>query len=184
MNWTLVSLEATVPQPWRNGGGLTRELLVWPGGEVWKARLSVADVNASGPFSRFDRIERWFAVLEGAGVELRIGGGRQQLTTDSAPLRFSGEAPVDCTLVDGPTRDFNLMAAPGCGSLRRVNGQLAVAVEGEALLGLYTHANPARLNILETAIEVPAYHLAWCHRTWRASGVVTGAGALWLQVRP
>ena len=28
----LVLLAERAPQPWRNGGGLTRELLVWAGG--------------------------------------------------------------------------------------------------------------------------------------------------------
>ena len=28
-DWQLVSLDAAAAQPWRNGGGTTRELLVW-----------------------------------------------------------------------------------------------------------------------------------------------------------
>ncbi len=184
MNWTFVSLAAVAPQPWRNGGGTTRELLVWPGGDAWKARVSVADVNADGPFSRFERIERWFAVLDGAGVDLRIGGGTQRLTAATQPFSFSGEAPVQCSLVDGPTRDFNLMTEPGRSQMQRVTGQLAFEVEGETLLGLYAHERPARVSILETSIEVPPYHLAWCHRTWRARGIATGAGAILLEVRP
>src|SRR4051812_21150684 len=112
-DWRLVSLDAAAPQPWRNGGGVTRELLTWPGGNAWAVRMSVADIQADGPFSRFERIERWFAVLEGAGVDLRIGGGTQRLDPRTQALQFDGSAPVDCTLVDGPTRDFNLMAAPG-----------------------------------------------------------------------
>jgi environmental stress-induced protein Ves len=184
MNWTFVPLSSATPQPWRNGGGITRELLVWPGGNKWQARVSVADVDADGPFSRFERIERWFAVLEGAGVDLRIGGGAQRITTDSAPFRFNGEAPVDCKLVDGATRDFNLMAEPGRARMQRVNGQFGFEVDGEAVLGVYAHTHPARIAILETAIEVPPYHFAWCHRTWRASGIVSGAGALWMEVKP
>ncbi|MFG5407966.1 HutD family protein [Piscinibacter sakaiensis] len=38
-------------QPWRNGGGHTRELWTWPADGPWQARLSVADIAADGPFS-------------------------------------------------------------------------------------------------------------------------------------
>jgi environmental stress-induced protein Ves len=181
--WSLVSLDTVQPQPWRNGGGVTRELLVWPGGQMWKARISVADIASTGPFSRFDRVERWFAVLEGNGVDLRIGAGAQRLTSSSSPFCFSGEAPVDCALVDGPTRDFNLMATPGRARMERVHGQLSFGVDGDSLLAVYAHTHPARVSILDMAIEVPPFHLAWCHRSWHAHGIVSGAGAIWLEVK-
>jgi environmental stress-induced protein Ves len=184
MNWALVSLEAAAPQPWRNGGGLTRELLVWPGGDAWKARISVADIGADGPFSRFERIERWFAVLEGQGVDLDVGGGRQRLTAGSPPFRFSGEAPVQCTLVDGATRDFNLMADPGRARMERVDGDFAFTLAGEALVGVYAHARPAHIAGPGCSVDVPPYHLAWCHRRWHGDGVASGTGAIWLEVRP
>ena len=64
----------TAPQAWRNGGGSTRELLAWPAGADWRVRVSVAEIGADGPFSAFDGVERWFAVLSGAGVVLsRVG---------------------------------------------------------------------------------------------------------------
>ena len=71
MTWNLVSLQAQPEQPWRNGGGMTRELLAFPAPAQWTVRISVADIQTSGPFSRFDGIERWFAVLDGDGVVLR-----------------------------------------------------------------------------------------------------------------
>ena len=43
-----------LPQPWRNGGGRTRELLVWPAGDGlggttdWQLRVSVADITKNG----------------------------------------------------------------------------------------------------------------------------------------
>jgi environmental stress-induced protein Ves len=40
-----------VPVPWRNGGGLTRELLAQSDPQDWLLRVSVADIHASGPFS-------------------------------------------------------------------------------------------------------------------------------------
>ena len=70
----LVALADTPPVPWRNGGGLTRELLAWPDGGDWAVRVSVAEIEADGPFSTFPGVERWFAVLEGGGVALTIAG--------------------------------------------------------------------------------------------------------------
>lgn len=181
--WHLVSLDAAPAQPWRNGGGTTRQLLTWPAGQGWAVRMSVADIAADGPFSHFDGIERWFAVLEGAGVELRIGGGAQRLDAGSPALQFDGGAPADCALVDGPTRDFNLMAAPGAARMRRVHGTWDFKVDGAVLLAVYAHDAPAWLTILETTLEVPRRHLLWCHRTWRAHGSLLGDGALWMETK-
>ena len=38
--------------PWRNGGGVTREVAVdGPGAQDFEWRISIADVNEPGPFS-------------------------------------------------------------------------------------------------------------------------------------
>lgn len=113
------------PQPWRNGGGATRELHVFPAGEAWQVRISVADIEADGPFSAFPGVQRWFTVLQGAGIELVIDGRMQRLQRGDAPLCFEGAAAVDCNLVDGPTRDLNFM-------LRAADGRLETATDGQA----------------------------------------------------
>ena len=46
MSWNLVQLADVAPQPWKNGGGTTRELLAWPDAASWRVRLSVAEVAA------------------------------------------------------------------------------------------------------------------------------------------
>jgi uncharacterized protein len=99
--------------PWRNGGGRTRELLVWPSADDWTVRVSVAEVEASGPFSPYPGVQRWFAVLEGAGVRLTLPHGEAVLRVGDAPVHFAGEAAPPCTLVHGPTRDLNLMLRRG-----------------------------------------------------------------------
>jgi environmental stress-induced protein Ves len=53
MSWQIVPLEDVSPAPWRNGGGVTRELLAWPTPQDWDWRISVAEVEKNGPFSRF-----------------------------------------------------------------------------------------------------------------------------------
>jgi uncharacterized protein len=49
----VIELAQVEPRPWRNGGGVTRELLAWPGGDDWALRLSVAEIERDGPFSAF-----------------------------------------------------------------------------------------------------------------------------------
>ena len=114
---------ADVPlQPWRNGGGVTQELLTWPprssadaGSVDWQCRVSVARIDRSGPFSAFPGVQRWFTVLSGEGVVLRFAKRRVMLGVGSEPLRFEGAAAPGCDLLDGPTQDLNLMLRSDCG---------------------------------------------------------------------
>lgn len=182
MSWSLVSLASVASQPWRNGGGITRELLAWPTRNEWQARISVADVKADGPFSRFEGIERWFVVLEGEGVVLSAGGPADRLTTASGPLAFDGGEPMECALLGSATRDFNLMAPPGKGELRRVRGSQAVSTNAPALVAVYAHAHGARVIFGSEAIDVPAAHLAWRLQEDSLNGVVHGPDALWAEV--
>ena len=103
--------------PWRNGGGRTRELLAWPNTDDWLLRVSVAEIEADGPFSPFAGIDRCFAVLEGAGVELSLPSGPVRLGPRDGALAFPGEAAPGCRLLDGPTRDLNLMARRDAGRI-------------------------------------------------------------------
>jgi uncharacterized protein len=101
--------------PWRNGGGRTRELLAWPRGDEWLVRVSAAEIEADGPFSPFPGIDRCFAVLAGAGVELMLPTGTVHLGPSDDAVSFAGEAAPGCRLIDGPTRDLNLMARRDAG---------------------------------------------------------------------
>jgi hypothetical protein len=111
-------------QPWRNGGGVTRELLVWsapelqaPNDAAWCLRLSVADITQDGPFSSYPGIDRCFAVLEGNGVELHFSQGPRQQRVVDPPLAFDGEPAIGCILLNGPTRDLNLMGRRSTGRI-------------------------------------------------------------------
>lgn len=108
---------ATCPaSPWKNGGGLTRELFsdadeaaADAPAPAWSVRLSLADITRDGPFSAFPGVTRWFTVVEGAGVRLGPPGAARALTPHDAPWCFDGALAPDCHLIDGPTRDLNLM---------------------------------------------------------------------------
>ena len=77
--------------PWKNGGGVTREIAAWPPGSgfddfAW--RVSMAEVREDGPFSNFAGVDRILTVLEGA-MRLTIeGGGVFELSLDTPPSAF------------------------------------------------------------------------------------------------
>ena len=155
----LVALDDTPPQPWRNGGGVTRELLASPAGERWQVRVSVADIEADGPFSTFAGVRRWFAVLEGDGVALAIDGAEQLRRAGDPPLQFSGAAAVTCRLLHGPSRDLNLMLRETRGAMRAVEDG-ARWTPGTRQCGLYSLVEGRCLAGSE-AIDVPAASLLW-----------------------
>lgn len=149
-----ITVADTAPQPWRNGGGSTRELLAWPSAAHWRLRLSVADIDTDGPFSVFDGVQRWFVVLQGAGVALSIAGRAHAQRLADAPLCFDGAARTDCRLLDGPTRDLNLM-------LRQAAGGLLPAWPGQPwrppgpVCGLFTRV-PGHCRALASAGAAPS----------------------------
>jgi len=109
----IVTLAQVAALPWKNGGGLTRELWCWPAAPAaWQLRVSVAEVARSGPFSAYPGVARAFCVLQGAGVRLHFPDRDHTLTPASAALHFNGALAPTCTLLDGPTLDLNLMARP------------------------------------------------------------------------
>lgn len=129
-----------VATPWKNGGGVTCEIAAVPPGAgldafIW--RVSLADVAQAGPFSRFVGIDRTLVLLSGAGMLLDEkhgdvhgqGGVHQHTLTQPLDIaRFTGEAAIDAALVDGATRDFNLMVRRGAAT-----GTLEVwQIDGEA----------------------------------------------------
>lgn len=159
-----VLLDRTPAEPWRNGGGSTRVLLAWPDALHWRLRVSVAEIAAGGPFSPFPGVERWFAVIEGAGVRLALPGGPVALQPGDEPLRFDGEAAPGCTLLDGATSDLNLMARRDAGRARLQRaGVGSTLADGFAWRGVYT-ADAALLEIggpAGTVEPVAAGTLLW-----------------------
>lgn len=102
---------SAVPMPWKNGGGVTRELARCPQGDEFDWRLSVAEVATDGPFSQFPGIDRLLVLLSGGGMDLTVveTGEVERLRQPLHTHRFAGEMAIDATLVDGPTTDLNLM---------------------------------------------------------------------------
>jgi environmental stress-induced protein Ves len=159
MTLHLIDVTATQAQPWRNGGGQTRELLVWPATGPWQLRISRADIDRDGAFSAFAGVTRWFSVLEGAGVTLQLGAKNHVLRPGDAALCFEGEQAPDCHLLDGPTQDLNLMTLGG-------DAVMALAdvtrpwQSAHRMRGLYTTA-AGRWSDGTRQQPLPSHHLLW-----------------------
>jgi environmental stress-induced protein Ves len=128
MGLTMLPASARTAKPWKNGGGVTTDVLVRPDGaglDGFDARVSIAEVASSGPFSLFPGIDRSTAVLAGAGLDLTIAGRRVRLGPDDAPLAYPGDVPAAADLVAGPVADLNVMTRRGV--LRHALARLAIA---------------------------------------------------------
>jgi environmental stress-induced protein Ves len=118
VNAERITLGELVPQAWKNGAGLTRELAVSPleaSSEHFDWRISVAEVTRDAPFSAFPGVDRCIVLLRGAGMRLRAASGAwvQQLVEPLEPFRFSGDDAVDATLIAGESSDLNVMVRRG-----------------------------------------------------------------------
>lgn len=108
--------EAYAARPWRNGGGVTRDIVAVPKGAgdddfLWRA--SIATIDAVGPFSAWSGVDRAFLLLRGS-VLLTIGNEGERRVDPGAPaILFAGEEAIAVHPVDGPCIAFNLMARRG-----------------------------------------------------------------------
>lgn len=104
-----------VAQLWKNGGGLTREIVSWPPGSGvtdFDWRVSIAHIASSGPFSAFPGVDRVITLLEGAGVTLQSVDGTvsHRLDQPLQPFGFAGELATQADLLGPDCHDFNVMA--------------------------------------------------------------------------
>jgi environmental stress-induced protein Ves len=102
-----------LPVPWKNGGGVTREIHREPPAPAeFDWRLSLATIDSAGPFSAFDACERTLILVRGAGVELTFAGhGVRTLTRAGDLVTFDGAWRTDCKLLNGPSSDLNLIVS-------------------------------------------------------------------------
>jgi environmental stress-induced protein Ves len=103
-----------VARPWKNGGGTTRDIVTSPKGaslDTFDWRLSLAQVDRDGPFSRFEKVDRTIVLLSGA-MTLHERDRRIELLCNE-PFAFAGERAIEATVGGGSTLDFNVMTRRG-----------------------------------------------------------------------
>jgi environmental stress-induced protein Ves len=108
-------------QPWRNGGGVTRELArhlrspsLQNSADVtkWDWRVSIAEVTKAGAFSAFAGMDRVLTVIDGELLLLSVDGSEHPLEK-YRPFRFSGDADSAGALPTGDIRDLNVITRNG-----------------------------------------------------------------------
>lgn len=117
MHYRLLRAAERRAEPWKNGGGVTHEVVGFPAGagtDGFDWRVSIAEVAAPGPFSCFDGVDRILTLIEG-GLYLDFADVRRPmtLTRRSAPCAFPGDLPTFGTPSDGVARDLNVMVRRG-----------------------------------------------------------------------
>jgi uncharacterized protein len=93
---------------WKNGGGITHEIVKDQAGDQLLWRISIAEMDRDATFSPFDGFTRILTVIEGAGLDLHHSAGELHAGA-LKPLRFSGGLQVEGRLISGNVRNFNLI---------------------------------------------------------------------------
>jgi len=153
--------------PWKNGGGTTWEVAVHPPGAAWSSfdwRISIAEISSDGPFSSFPGMDRALVVIAGNGMRL-TGIGEAPIDLRHHDLvAFAGEAQVDSCLLDGPTRDFNVMTRRG--ALRaevRVVRDARMAWSSGSTYICHAASGSCGCVVEDSAIEVGEAHTLVCN---------------------
>jgi environmental stress-induced protein Ves len=146
--------------PWKNGGGVTREIACHPPSanmQDFDWRISIAHIASDGDFSVFTGVDRVITLLDGGGVQLSSADDSvlHVLDTPLQPFAFSGDVEVHGRLLDGDCHDLNVMT-------RRAVYQAEVRV----------------LRRHETLLPAPAGLVMAIRGTWqvRADGTDTARG--------
>ena len=109
----LIDPATWIAQPWRNGAGVTHELVRLPEGDApFEVRVSVADVTRPAPFSAFPGYQRWLYLLDGGPVTLALDGRPDVVLAHAGDgVRFAGDETVAATTVARPSRDLNFFVS-------------------------------------------------------------------------
>jgi environmental stress-induced protein Ves len=142
--------------PWKNGGGITSDVVAYPAGATtddFEWRVSIAEVDVAGPFSRFAGVDRTLWVLEGA-LARDFAGERHVLCQTDAALTFRGEATVSGAPLDGVARDLNVMTRRDRwrADVKRVTGAGMQHV-GLSGIMLILATGPARVGVGQATYE-------------------------------
>lgn len=115
---------------WRNGAGLTRDVLSGAldadGEPLW--RLSLADISSPATYSIFPGFDRVSCVIAGRGLDLRIEGAVVRAGLGEV-VAYPGESAVWADPLDGPVHNLNLFTRRGRATatmhVLRVNGTVS-----------------------------------------------------------
>ncbi|QIG47047.1 HutD family protein [Nordella sp. HKS 07] len=152
----LLRAEGYEAKPWKNGQGITRDILLWPATDEFDLRVSLADIPPASTFSAFPGITRHITRISGSATTLIFADGRVERLGLMTPLTFdSGEAP-HCEASGDDVRVLNVMtrATSWRSSVRPLAAgrHPVVLAEGHAVL-LFAVAGEWRVEAGNTSVN-------------------------------
>ncbi len=138
-----LTVSEIVAERWKNGAGVTRTLAS-AGTDADAAssfdwRVSIAEIEHSGPFSVFPGVDRIAVVLENGPLRLSASEGQGQivaprvLASQLAPTPYSGDTQLFADVAGAPIRCLNVMTRRGRASanvsLLNASGMLPAAAD-------------------------------------------------------
>jgi environmental stress-induced protein Ves len=126
----LIAADNFKRMPWKNGKGVTTELIARsdPLSNKLLWRLSIATVTVDGEFSDFSGFQRTLMMISGNGIALsHQAQTTQTLTRQYQHCSFDGGWKTSAKLIDGPITDFNVI----CDS-QRVSANVSALKQGES----------------------------------------------------
>jgi environmental stress-induced protein Ves len=165
MAFQLISPHQWQTQAWKNGGGITHQLARSDDSLGMRWRVSIAEVASEGPFSHFEQTDRIIMLLQGNGFCLH-GALAQPVVLDKAlePFAFAGETAIECTLINGPVLDFNLMTRRADVKARlqvlSVTEPFSLPLANESLL--YLASGKLQLSFKEQSYQLDAGQSLLC----------------------
>lgn len=112
MQIQLILREQQHQQRWKNGGGSTREIARAGSESNFDWRASLAQIDASGPFSAFPGCQRWCCLVDGGPLTL-IAEDAPSITLEPRlrAFSYSGEESRSGLLLGTHAQVFNLIVA-------------------------------------------------------------------------
>ncbi len=150
----LISKQSYQVMPWKNGQGTTSEIAIFPEGSsvstgdfLW--RVSLAKVQSSGPFSKFEGFDRKLVIVDGDEIKLN-----QKALLPLEVFSFSGEDDIQANLSAGPITDLGIISnrelfRSDMRVFSNIETPLILRLEEESTSFLFNVNAPARVNTLD-----------------------------------
>jgi environmental stress-induced protein Ves len=148
--------QSRLARPWRNGGGVTSDIAVFPddsGDDGFQWRASIATITDAGPFSSWPGVDRTLLVLRGQltlGTEAR---GEMQLDEWTSAFAFAGEDQVVARPLGTPCLVLNLMIRRGQTRFRLRRQSNALPIVADQTLLLATQSTTISVNGLSIPLD-------------------------------
>ncbi len=167
-------------QAWANGNGRTTELAAGPDRDRWQWRISLARIDADGPFSVLPGVRRLLAPLDG-GLELHFDDGERLCAGRLQVMRFDGGRALTCHSPDGPGRDFNLMLRDGVDGdlvVRPLLGSMVWLPRADTRWFAYLLSGHAEVGVGDEKLLLEAGRAAWIRPGSGMRVLVEGGGEI------